>query len=54
MAATYFVPLGVSIELSAPLFAQSQLAYLIAAGIAVLSIGNLSLVALLSTQDRSA
>jgi NO-binding membrane sensor protein with MHYT domain len=54
MAATFFVPLGVSVELATPLFAQSLLAYMIACGIAVLSIGNLSLIALLSTQNRSA
>ena len=54
MAATYFVPLGVSVELSTPLFAQSLLAYMIACGIAVLSIGNLGLLALLSMQNRSA
>jgi NO-binding membrane sensor protein with MHYT domain len=55
MAATFFVPLGVSVELATPLFAQSLLAYMIACGIAaVLSIGNLSLIALLSTHNRSA
>jgi NO-binding membrane sensor protein with MHYT domain len=55
MAATYFVPLDVSVRLSTPLFAQSLLAYMIAAGIAVVSLGNLVLVALLSTQQgRSA
>ena len=55
MAATYFVPLGVSVELSTPLFAQSLLAYLIACGILVVSVGNLGLLALLSMQqNRSA
>jgi NO-binding membrane sensor protein with MHYT domain len=55
MAATYFVPLGVSVELSTPLFAQSLLAYLIACGIVVVSVGNLGLLALLSMQqNRSA
>jgi NO-binding membrane sensor protein with MHYT domain len=54
MAATYFVPLGVSVEPSTPLFAQSLLIYMIACGIAVLPNGNLSLLALLSMQNRSA
>jgi hypothetical protein len=44
----------VSVEPGTPLFAQSLLAYMIACGIAVLSIGNLSLLALLSMQNRSA
>jgi NO-binding membrane sensor protein with MHYT domain len=55
MAATYFVPLGVEVELATPLFAQSLLAYMIACGIAVLAAGNLGILALLTAQqDRSA
>jgi diguanylate cyclase len=55
MAATFFVPLGVEVELATPLFAQSLLAYMIACGIVVLSVGNLGIVALLAAQqDRSA
>ena len=55
MAATYFVPLGVELDLATPLFAQSLLAYMIACGIVVLSVGNLGIVALLAAQqNRSA
>jgi NO-binding membrane sensor protein with MHYT domain len=55
MAATYFVPLGVDLELATPLFAQSLLAYMIACGIVVLAVGNLGIVALLAAQqDHSA
>jgi NO-binding membrane sensor protein with MHYT domain len=55
MAATFFVQLGVAVELSTPLFSQSLLAYLIACGIAVVSAGNLALLALISFQQgRSA
>jgi NO-binding membrane sensor protein with MHYT domain len=54
MAATYFVPLGVDVDLATPLFPQSLLAYMIACGIVVLSAGNLGIVALLAAQDRSA
>ena len=54
MAATYFVPLGVDVELARPLFPQSLLAYMIATGIVVLSAGNLGIVALMAAQDRSA
>jgi NO-binding membrane sensor protein with MHYT domain/hemoglobin-like flavoprotein len=45
MAATYFVPLGVAVEISEPIFSQSSLAYLIAAAIAVISVGNLAVLA---------
>jgi NO-binding membrane sensor protein with MHYT domain len=55
MAATFFVPLGVAVELTMPLFSQSLLAYLIACGIAVVSAGNLALLAVISfQQSRSA
>jgi NO-binding membrane sensor protein with MHYT domain len=55
MAATYFVPLGVNVELATPLFPQSLLAYMIACGMVVLSAGNLGIVALLAAQqNRSA
>ena len=55
MAATYFVPLGVELDLATPLFPQSLLAYMIACGIVVLSVGNLGIVALLvAQQNRSA
>lgn len=54
MAATYFVPLGVEVQLATPLFAQSLLAYMIACGMAVLSASNLGIVALLAAQNRSA
>jgi NO-binding membrane sensor protein with MHYT domain len=54
MAATFFVPLGVTVELSTPLFAQSLLAYMIACGIAVVSAGNLALLAVMSMQQNRA
>lgn len=55
MAATYFVPLGVEVQLATPLFAQGLLAYMIATGIIVLSIGNLGIAALLAAEEsRSA
>ena len=55
MAATYFVPLGVNVELATPLFPQSLLAYMIACGMVVLSAGNLGIVVLLAAQqNRSA
>lgn len=47
MAATYFVPLGVEIEISKPIFTQSLLAYMIAGGIVVISTGNLALLTLI-------
>jgi NO-binding membrane sensor protein with MHYT domain len=48
MAATFFVPLDVPVPLSAPLFSQSALAYLIAVGMAVVSAGNLVLLGAMS------
>ena len=48
MAATYFVPLGVSVELSTPLFSQEFLAYMIACGIGTISVGNLAMAAMIS------
>jgi NO-binding membrane sensor protein with MHYT domain len=54
MAATYFVPLGVDVEMATPLFTQSLLAYMIACGIVVLSAGNLVIVALLAAQQDHA
>jgi methyl-accepting chemotaxis protein PixJ len=50
MAATFFVPLEMTVELSTPLFSQSMLAYLIAGGIAAVSVANLALLGLLSSQ----
>jgi NO-binding membrane sensor protein with MHYT domain/hemoglobin-like flavoprotein len=47
MAATYFVPLGVAVEISEPIFSQSFLAYMIAGGIIVISAGNLTVLALM-------
>jgi NO-binding membrane sensor protein with MHYT domain/hemoglobin-like flavoprotein len=51
MAATYFVPLGIPVELTTPLFSQNLLAYMIASGIAVVSVGNLSLLAMMSKES---
>jgi NO-binding membrane sensor protein with MHYT domain len=47
MAATYFVPIGAEIQIAAPNFSQSQMAYMIASGIVIISAVNLSLVALM-------
>jgi NO-binding membrane sensor protein with MHYT domain len=55
MAATYYVPLGMTVDLATPLFSQAVLAYLIATGIAVVSTGNLILLGLFSVyRNRSA
>jgi NO-binding membrane sensor protein with MHYT domain len=51
MAATYFVPLGASVEISAPIFSQSKMAYMIAAGIVIISAVNLSMVALMTREN---
>jgi len=51
MAATYFVPLGAEIQISAPIFSQSKMAYMIASGIIIISAVNLSMVALMSRED---
>ena len=47
MAATYFVPLGIEVQMSKPIFSQDFLAYSIAGGMVLLSVGNLSLLALI-------
>jgi NO-binding membrane sensor protein with MHYT domain len=55
MAATFFVPLEMTVELTTPLFSQSMLAYLIAGAIAAVSVANLGFLGLLSTyRSRSA
>jgi NO-binding membrane sensor protein with MHYT domain len=55
MAATYFVPLDIRVDLVTPLFSQNALAYLIATAIAAVSAGNLVLLGLMSmSRDRSA
>ena len=51
MAATYFLPLGAEVQISAPLFSQSRMAYMIAAGIVLISAVNLTMVALMSRED---
>jgi NO-binding membrane sensor protein with MHYT domain len=51
MAATYFVPLGTGVQISTPLFSQSRMAYMIAAGIVLISAVNLTMVALMSGED---
>ena len=50
MAATYFVPLGAEVQMSAPIFSQSQTAYMIAFGIMIISAVNLSFVALMARE----
>lgn len=55
MAATLFVPLDAAVALSTPLLSQSPFAYLIAAGIAAVSVGNLALLGMISMyRSRSA
>jgi NO-binding membrane sensor protein with MHYT domain len=51
MAATYFVPLRSDVQISAPLFSQARMAYMIAAGIVIISAVNLTMVALMSKED---
>jgi diguanylate cyclase len=50
MAATYFAPLGANVQVAAPLFSQSRMAYMIATGIAIISAVNLTMVALMSRE----
>jgi NO-binding membrane sensor protein with MHYT domain len=51
MAATFFVALGAESQISAPLFSQSRMAYMIAAGIVLISAVNLTMVALMSREN---
>jgi diguanylate cyclase len=51
MAATYFVPLGADVQIGAPVFSQAKMAYMIASGIVIISIVNLTMVALMSRED---
>jgi NO-binding membrane sensor protein with MHYT domain len=50
MAATYFVPLGAEVQISAPILGQSQMAYMIACGIVLISFVNLAFVALMTRE----
>jgi NO-binding membrane sensor protein with MHYT domain len=50
MAATYFVPFGAEIQISAPIFSQGYMAYMIASGIVIISAVNLLLVALMARE----
>jgi diguanylate cyclase len=51
MTATYFLPLGAEVQISAPIFSQSKMAYMIAGGIIIISAVNLSMVALMSREN---
>jgi NO-binding membrane sensor protein with MHYT domain len=51
MAATYFMPLSADVQISAPIFSQSRMAYMIAAGIVIISAVNLTMVALMSREN---
>jgi NO-binding membrane sensor protein with MHYT domain len=53
MAATYFVPLGADVQLAAPLFSQSRMAYMIATGIVIASAVNLTMVGLMAREQAS-
>jgi NO-binding membrane sensor protein with MHYT domain len=50
MAATYFVPMGAEVQISAPLLSQSAMAYMIACGIVFMSVVNLAFVALMTRE----
>jgi len=51
MAATYFVPLRADVQIGAPIFSQAKMAYMIATGIVIISVVNLTMVALMSRED---
>jgi len=53
MAATHYLPLSATADLSAPLFPQSTLAWMIALGVALMSVTNFTFVGLLSMQRDS-
>jgi NO-binding membrane sensor protein with MHYT domain len=50
MAATQFVSPGGEVQITAPLFSQGQVAYMIAAGIVIISAVNLLFVALMARE----
>jgi diguanylate cyclase len=50
MAATFFVPLEVAVDVSEPLLGQNLFAYLIACGIAAVSFGNLALLGMIAVR----
>ena len=50
MAATLFVPMGAQVQISAPILGQSQMAYMIACGIILISFVNLAFVALMTRE----
>jgi NO-binding membrane sensor protein with MHYT domain len=53
MAATSFLPLSATPDVTAPLFPQSTLAWMIAFGVALMSLTNFTFVGFLSLQrDR--
>jgi NO-binding membrane sensor protein with MHYT domain len=52
MAATYFVPPTAPADLTTPLFSQNLLALLIASAMVVVCTGNLTLLGLMSMQQR--
>ncbi len=52
MAATYFVPLDAPARLATPLFSQTLLAFMIAGAMAVVCAGNLTLLSLMSMQQK--
>jgi NO-binding membrane sensor protein with MHYT domain len=53
MAATFFMPLGADVQISAPLFSQTRMAFMIAAGIVIISAVNLTMVALMSREEAT-
>lgn len=54
MAATHFSPLTATADFSAPIFSQSLLAWMIAFGVAIVSLANFTFAALLSSFKRQA
>jgi NO-binding membrane sensor protein with MHYT domain len=51
MAATHFMPLGAHVQIGTPVFSQAKMAYMIAAGMVIISVVNLTMVALMSRED---
>jgi NO-binding membrane sensor protein with MHYT domain len=52
MAATHFVPLNASADLTIPLFTQNLLASMIAGAMVVVCTGNLALLGFMSMQQE--
>jgi NO-binding membrane sensor protein with MHYT domain len=51
MAATFFAPVGADVQISAPIFSQARMAFMIACGIVIISAVNLTMVALMAREE---